>query len=305
MRSLRAALACAVTAVSLAFVAIQSAGADGSGCPDGETPAPGPGGGTICVPAQDPGSPGDPGGPGDNNGGVSTCPSAPGGQCTDGNGGVWMNPPGAYCYGPTEPPPPASDPAWGDHDPSEGSIYQCPGPPITYIFVGNGQAPLPDPRVLARRALDQLVLAVPAIHIAPDPPLATYVGLETWLWLPEAQWDSLSLTVTAGATSVTVTATPVRVDWNLTEGTTSCDSAGRPWQRGMSDDARTDCSYTFSTLSDGQPDGRYAVSATIAYAATWTCSGACLLDNGDLGEVPSLTSSDAIEVDERQSVVVH
>ncbi|UUW92481.1 hypothetical protein [Pimelobacter simplex] len=215
-----------------------------------------------------------------------------------------MNPPGAYCYGPTEPPPPASDPAWGNHDPTAGSIYQCPGPPITYIFVGNGQAPLPDPRVLAQRALDQLDLAVPAIHIAPDPPLATYVGLETWLWLPEAQWDSLSLTVTAGATSVTVTAAPVRVDWGLTEGSTSCSSVGRPWVRGMSSNAQTDCSYTFSTLSDGQPDGKYDVSATITYSATWTCSGACLIDNGDLGEVPSLTSNDAIEVDERQSVVV-
>lgn len=303
MRTLRTCLVVAMVAAALSLVGAQPATADGE-CPAGEVPQSLPGGGVICVPAQDPGDQGNPGGPGDNSGGGgATCPGAPEGACTDGNGGVWMTPPGAYCYK-AQPQPDPGSAVWEGHDPSEGSIYECPGPPILYIFVGDGQAPLPDPRELAQRALDQLVLAVPEIHIAPDPPLATYVGLETWLWLPDGQWDSLSLTVTAGATSVTVTATPVRVDWNLTEGTTSCNSAGRPWVRGMSSSAQTDCSYTFSTLSDGQPEGKYAVSATIAYSATWTCSGACLSNNGDLGEVPSLTSNDAIEVDERQSVVV-
>jgi hypothetical protein len=307
MHSVRAGgVAWVLVIATLTFVGPPPAAADG--CPPGQVPQAAPWGGTICVPATDPGTPGDPGGPGDNSGGGggNTCPSAPDGQCINEQGGVWMNPPGAYCYR-ADPQPPADHYAWDGHEPSEGSIYECSAGaslPISYVFVANGQAPLPDPRELAQRALEQLELAVPDIHIAPHPPLATYVGLETWLWLPEAQWDSLSLTVTAGATSVTVTARPARVDWDLTEGTTSCVSAGRPWQRGMSDDARTDCSYTFLTLSDGQSDGRYAVSATIAYAASWTCSGACLLDSGDLGEVPSLTSNDGIEVDERQSVVV-
>jgi len=145
----------------------------------------------------------------------------------------------------------------------------------------------------------------PAINLAPDPPLATYVGLETWLWIAVDDWDELSATVTAGPTSVTAVATPVRVDWNLTEGATSCASAGRPWERGMSSSAQTDCSYTFSTLSDSQPDDKYVVSATITYEVTWACSGACLIGGGDLGEAPGPTSNDAIEVDERQSVVVH
>lgn len=280
-------------------------------CPPGEAPSPIPGGGTICVPVSDPGEQGDssPGGNNDGGGGPTKCyddgVEVP---CTN-SVGVWFANPGCYAS-PMSPQPGPDHPAWEGHTPDEGSIYICiidAGPQVpgdALFFVPNGQAPLVDPAVLAQRALDQLDLAVPEIHIAPDPPLATYVGLETWLWLPDGQWDSLSLTVTAGATSVTVTAEPVRVDWDLTEGTTSCASAGHPWVRGMSPSAQTDCSYTFSTLSDGQPGGKYAVSATIVYSATWTCSGACLTNNGDLGEVPSLTSNDAIEVDERQSVVV-
>ncbi|KRB75028.1 hypothetical protein ASE01_16815 [Nocardioides sp. Root190] len=170
------------------------------------------------------------------------------------------------------------------------------------FFVANGAEPLPDPRALAQSALDQLKLETPDIKLAPAPPLATYVGLETWLWIPETQWRDLSLTVTAGNTSVTVVAAPKRVDWDLTAGTTSCYSAGREWIKGMPSTAKTTCSYTFSKLSDDQPDEKYPITATLIYAATWTCSGACTLPNGDLGDVPSLQGAAAIEVNERQSV---
>lgn len=314
MRTLRLCLVGALVAAGLTlFVGQEPAFADH--CGSGQVQQDIEGGlGHICVSVTDPGNPGgdNPGG-GDNGGGGGPTKCYDDGvevPCSN-SIGIWFANPGCYAS-PASPQPPASDPAWEGHTPDEGSVYQClldgnvgQAPQLgARFFVPNGQAPLVDPAVLAERAMDQLELAVPEIHIAPDPPLATYVGLETWLWLPDGQWDSLSLTVSAGPTSVTVTATPVRVDWDLTEGSTSCASAGRPWVRGMSSSAQTDCSYTFSTLSDGQPDGKYAVSATIAYSATWTCSGACLTDNGDLGEVPSLTSNDAIEVDERQSVVV-
>jgi hypothetical protein len=168
-------------------------------------------------------------------------------------------------------------------------------------------APVPvlvDPVVLARRALDQLQLARPSIHMAPQPPLQTYVGLETWLWMDLGQWQPLHLTVTAGPTAVTVTARPVRAVWNLTEGSTTCASAGRPWVKGMGDDERTDCSYTFTRLSDGQTNDAFAVTSTLIYQVAWTCAGGCLADGGTLGEVSGLPGQAAIRVGERQSVVV-
>jgi hypothetical protein len=194
---------------------------------------------------------------------------------------------------------------------TDGALFMCMGHGPDMINVGSpvffwvppGQIPaLVDPRVLAQRALDQMSLAVPEIGMAPQAPQRTTVGLETWLWVPDGQMGSMSHTVTAGPTSVTATARPTRVDWDLTEGATSCFSAGREWIPGSSG-LTTDCSYTFTTLSADQPDGTYAVSATIAYEVTWTCTGVCLSDGGDLGEAPSPTSNTGIEVIERQTVV--
>jgi hypothetical protein len=72
----------------------------------------------------------------------------------------------------------------------------------------------------------------------------------------------------------------------------------------MTSRATTDCSYTFETVSNGQPRGAFAVSATLIYDVNWTCSGACLAGAGSLGEVDSLPGRTALRVGERQSVVV-
>jgi hypothetical protein len=201
-------------------------------------------------------------------------------------------------------------------DPESGWVWQC-SPDVSQglagwagvpegeevFYVPDGETPVMDPAVIAARAVDRLPLAVPEIGMAPMDPQRTTVGLETWLWVPEEQWDGQSLTVTAAGGSVTVTAAPVRVDWDLTEGSTSCFSPGRVWVRGMSGVGQTDCGYTFSTVSQGAPEGKYSVSATIVYEVSWTCSGVCLSESGDLGEVSSVSSSTAIEVIERQTVV--
>ena len=163
---------------------------------------------------------------------------------------------------------------------------------------------LVDPAVLAQRALDQLQLAQPSIHMAPQPPLQTYVGLETWLWMDPAQWEPLDLTVTAGPTAVTVTARPARAVWDLTEGTTTCPSAGRAWVNGRGDEEQTDCSFSFTQISDGETNGAFPVTSTLIYQVDWTCVGGCLEDGGTLGEVLGLPGAAAIRVGERQSVVV-
>jgi hypothetical protein len=147
-------------------------------------------------------------------------------------------------------------------------------------------------------------LATPKIHLAPQPPLMTYVGLETWLWVDAAQWSDLKLTVSAGPTSVTVTAKPVKAEWDLTAGNETCTSPGRPWVKGMSSSEKTDCSYTFQRVSDFEPDGEFPVSSTLTYQVDWTCSGTCLIGSGTLGEVDGLPGTSAIRVGERQSVVV-
>jgi len=275
---------------------------------------------TICVAVASPSSVG-----GSSGGATTLAASSTGGSqgsrscewagrtvpCSKG-GSPWFA--AQNCYAFQGYVPPKDDPIWGGHE--DGSVWTCAGAGpdgagIGYNFwVAPGEAAaaaapvLVDPAVLGQQALDQLQLARPSIHMAPQPPLQTYVGLETWLWMDQDQWAPLDLTVTAGPTAVTVTAQPVRGVWDLTAGSTTCPSAGRAWVKGMGDGEQTDCSYTFTQISDGEPDDEFAVTSTLIYEVDWTCAGGCLEDGGTLGEVPGPPGAAAIRVGERQSVVV-
>jgi hypothetical protein len=198
---------------------------------------------------------------------------------------------------------------WDGHEPSEGRVYACVTPGATgnpdTIFGPNGEASPPDPAVLAKRALGELKLTVPTIRMAPAPPDKTYVGLETWLWMPAGQWATLTKSVTAGGTTVTVTAEPRKVNWDMGAGSTSCYDAGRAWVAGqMQNGASTSCQYTYERVSDFQPDKKFTVLATISFRATWACSGNCLADEGTLGNVDGLPGGSTVQVGERQSVNV-
>ena len=292
--------------------------ASAAGCGPGTTPVASPTQGAICVPVASPGSGGS-----TSDGGTSSTISTAASQgsrncewagetipCSRG-GSSWFGSQGCYA---SQASVSTNDPAWGAHE--DGSVWTCYGAGPDGVgtgfnfWVAPGEAAaaaapvLVDPAVLAQRALDQLQLARPSIHMAPQPPLQTYVGLETWLWMDPGQWAPLDLTVTAGPTAVTVTAQPVRAVWDLTEGSTACTSAGRAWVKGMGDGEQTDCSYTFTHISGGEPDDEFAVTSTLIYEVDWTCAGGCLEDGGTLGEVPGLPGAAAIRVGERQSVVV-
>jgi hypothetical protein len=279
-------------------------------CPPGEAPSAGPLG-WICIPATDPGGGGGPGsqgpGGGSTTGGSSSCHDASGAAIPCSNGaGTWS--PANQCYAfAIVPQPPLGDPMWEGHPPAEGSVWGCDrtvAVPDNTWFVPGRDAP-PDPSQLARSVVEAMPLVKPTVNMAPEPPLMTYVGLQTWLWMDEEQWSSVTGSATAGATTVTVVAEPVRVTWNLGDGVKTCGSAGREWRRGMSSVEETDCSYAFQHVSDFEPSGVFEVSAVISYAVNWTCAGNCLATAGTLGEVPGATSEGvAIRVGERQSVVI-
>jgi hypothetical protein len=195
---------------------------------------------------------------------------------------------------------------------------------------GCGYVPLPDSgdpgvapvvvdaRDQAETAFEQLPLATADVRIAPGPPLPTYPNLETWVWVPQSQWETLELSVTAGATTVHVEARPVRIDIDAGERDTmkysaaaidssfSCSGPGRAWRESLGDDAETSCGYTYQTTSKGNPAGgdHYDLTATIVYEGSWTCVGQCTEDGGSLGEVDGPTGSQPVVVQERQSVVV-
>ncbi|MEP9385552.1 hypothetical protein [Nocardioides sp. KR10-350] len=271
----------------------------------------------VTVPGTPGGTDTDPG-PGGGSGSTvpATCDDIYTGEevpCTDPNAGAWfpnaMNGAGCNAYM-LQPQPKPGSPLWEGHDPSEGSVWGCDTDFANNgntFFVPNGQGPtVVDPAVLAQRALGRMKLVTADAKIAPGPNFHTYINIDNWLWIPPEQWHTLNLSVSAGPTTVTVTAAPVRVDWNMGNGETKqCADAGRPSTPGMGESAKTTCSYAYTSLTN--PDGdTHTVSAQLVYAVTWACTGTCLTPSGDLGEITAPAGqTTSIEVRQRQTVVTH
>lgn len=303
---LAAALGCLFLVPAIGTPIAHAAG----GCPDGMAQVAAPDGGSfICIVATDPGAPGDQGDGGDDD--ASTAGS---GGCQRENGsavacvtdfGLWSDAHQCWAH---QIDVPKDDPAWEGH--REGSIWMCAlitdaSPVMTWWAPPGAEVvPLPDPGELAQEALGRLPLAAASVQTAPLSPSPSYVGVENWLWVPQSQWERLSETVTAGSTSVTVTAEPDHVVWDVGPGSKTCYDPGRVWSTGMTDDAVTSCGYTYAATSASEPGGAFAISATIRYQVDWVCSGACTSSSGSLGLVDAPAGTGSLRVLQRQTVVV-
>lgn len=290
-----------------------SAFADGHGdCPPGTTPV-NVVGGVVCVVVTVPGNPGTPGTPDDPGGGATQaagCFKKDGTEvpCVTDDGTWWS---GNQCYAaPYD--APAGAPAWQGN--TDGSLWQCSrceavgsttSCQVQIVWLPPGEEPGPPaPGELATVAVGLMPLATAEAHTAPQAPDHTYIGVENWLWVPNAQWASLSKTVTAGATSVTATATPSQVVWNMGPRSATCYSPGAQWHAGMSDAASTSCGFTYDTASSSEPAGVFVISATIGYQVDWTCTGFCSTTSGTLGLVDAPAGEGTMRVLQRQTVVV-
>jgi len=281
-------------------------------CPPGSVPSPDPELGVICIPASDPGDPGSPPDPAPENpggGGPTTCHKASGEEVPCSNAdGVWW--PEQECYA-RQLDLPMTHPAWRGH--TDGTLWLCTvntGPNTgssQYIWLPPGAGvpgAAPDPGELAKTAMGQLRLETAQVHTAPQHPARTIVRVENWMWVPESQWATLTKTVTAGGTSVTVTAEPERILWDMGPETKTCYAPGREWRDGMTDAAKTNCGYAYEVTSHFEPGGVFELSATIQYRVDWVCSGACTSGSGSLGLVDAPAGTGTLRVLQRQTVVV-
>ena len=287
--------------------------ADGdSQCPPETNPV-SVGSGVICVVVTDPGEPsnsGDSGDPGNGGQALLGCHKSDGAKvpCQTHDGTWWS---GNQCYAAPFSAP-AGTPAWQGH--SDGSLWQCTSCipagvtttcSVQIIWTAPGQEPgPPTPEELATTALGLMPLAMADIHTAPEPPAATYIGVENWLWIPDGQWATLHESVTAGATTVTVTAAPSQTVWDLGPTVVTCFGPGKPWVHGMTEAASTTCAFTYKETSDREPQEQFQISATIRYHVTWSCSGTCPTTGGDLGLVDAPAGASTMRVLQRQTVVV-
>lgn len=153
--------------------------------------------------------------------------------------------------------------------------------------------------ILAEFALAELALPAPTIGMSPEDDQITQ--LPSWMWIDRGDWGPQDRTAAAGPVSATVTAAPVRVEWDMGNGdAVTCRGPGRVYeQRFAGRPDATDCRYTYRHSSAGQPGESYDVTATVVWTATWSGSDG---NGGDLGELTSQTTQ-PVRVAEVQALV--
>ena len=155
-----------------------------------------------------------------------------------------------------------------------------------------------DPFALAQRAAAALDLPRPAIRMSPDG--EQVVQLRSWLWIPAAQWEPRQVSASAGPVTSTVTATPVRLTWDMGNGDrVSCDGPGTPYRQAVQV-ATSACGYIYQHSSAGRPGDAYRVTATVDWELTWSATGAP--GGGDLGTL-SRSTARSVPVAEVQALV--
>lgn len=283
-----------VLAVGVSAFLTPTDGQAASPCGGGGTGATGDAGGTLCIHASSPGHAPRP----------NTSSPRSGSTTLSAGGGTVHLPP----------PPPVVVGALGAICPGVYVSGACPSAPPA--GPGPRVALPPDPGRLAVRAFGRLHLALPRPHTAPAYPDREVVGVEAWMWVAKGQWRALSKSVTAGPTTVRVQARPSYVVWHTGEKSAADDGfeavkrcydesgATRAWRRGMTDEAQTPCGYTYSTTSEREPGGEFHLRAALMYTVDWTCTGACTIPGGSLGEVSGPVARARLESVQRQTVVV-
>jgi hypothetical protein len=132
----------------------------------------------------------------------------------------------------------------------------------------------PDLAALAASAYDRIALPFPVPSTAPSLEVRPLTGLDTWLWIDPVAWEPREATAELAGFGVTVTATPVRVIWDMGEGErpVECDGPGTVWQPDGPESQTTDCAYNYRWNSNDEPDGVFRASVTVEWDVAWTAS---------------------------------
>lgn len=144
----------------------------------------------------------------------------------------------------------------------------CPTAP------GAPQPVRPSAGELAEMAYAELTITFPGIETSPAADAMSWVQVPVWLWVPESSWRSLSSSSSSGSTTVTVSAQPVEVRWDMGDGASVvCDGPGAPYDLDMEEaEQSTDCSHTYTETSASEPGERYGVTAEMEWRASWEAS---------------------------------
>lgn len=186
--------------------------------------------------------------------------------------------------------------------PGQWAWKYCGGEAVDLVFLADAQ-PV-DPYVLAQSAKAQLSPPLPRPRTNPTADRSQLVNLRTWLWIDPGAWQPLSSPpISLGGVTVTATASPTSVRWEMGDGAVvTCPGPGTPYDPSRPEAAQsTGCAHTYKRSSAGKPNQLYTVRVTITYGVSWTVTGAP--GGGDLGVIDS-SETLGLRVAEGQAVVV-
>jgi len=168
----------------------------------------------------------------------------------------------------------------------EGGWYEkrCDGNTFAGVFYLANRPPAE----LAAEATRYLPLPAPSPLLSPTGDQV--VNLATWLWIDPADWTELQSTVSVPGVSVTVTARPEQVIWQLGDGdTVTCFGPGTPYDPTRPAAARQPgCSHTFTRSTARLPGRAIDAAVTLRWRASWTVTGAA--GGGELGVIDRTTT---------------
>jgi hypothetical protein len=189
-----------------------------------------------------------------------------------------------------------------DTETNESLVFEV----ITYQ-PGNSASLMP--ASLAELAEGRLPLPLPDIAFSPpldDPDDFVLVNLPVWLRVQN--WAPLTRTASAGPVTATVTAVPVRQEWDFDPWSTTpelkggCAAQGAQYDPSVPYEAQSSpCTFTFRHSSAGRrgsyPDA-YEAQLTVVYEVSWTSN---LGVGGSLGELRRTTVR-PVRVGEQQAL---
>ena len=185
--------------------------------------------------------------------------------------------------------------------------------PVDFFELGDP----PSSVVVDRLAERALTVPVPAASFSPDEAIAQVVGLETWIWLDEAQTEPRSATACVGPggyACVTVHLSFVSVAADMGDGSDvlDCAGAGTAYEPALAEADQRETPHCGHVYTDVPEAETYGVTVAAEWAPTWSCLYDADLDGvretgcggGVLPPLVRIAPPAPLEVIELQSVAV-
>ncbi|MEV0254713.1 ATP/GTP-binding protein [Streptomyces sp. NPDC050732] len=166
------------------------------------------------------------------------------------------------------------------------------GPVVPFQTFWSATAPVApkiDPRVLARQAVDSMLLTGPDIA-SPRAAGKYTVGVPMWMWVEPSPTTFGPNTASASLAGVTVSATAKvsSIRWSMGDGkTVICHGAGTKYRVSYGMTKSPDCGHLYRAGSKDRAGGRFKGTATATWAVEWHVTG-----GGEQGEFTEVRDSD-------------